>query len=322
MQSQLAPRTWMKLTLGIAGIYNLVWGSVAVLLPEQMLSAFGVSPLPRYPQFWQCIGMIVGVYGVGYLIASRDPHRHWPIVLVGLLGKVFGPIGFLVSESNGSLPGSLGLMLIANDLVWWLPFALILFSAARHHHCQASSYSETDSDAPLRELKSQSGQSLDDLAAERPQLVVFLRHAGCTFCREALSDLARARQTIESLGAGIVFVHLGNESRDAPVFDRYGLGDLPRVADPQSRLYRLFGLDLGSVGQLLGPKTWLRGILAGLINGHGAGPIQGNAFQMPGIYVFHCGQIVAGYQHRSASDRPDYLSLVRQAAQRQASAVA
>ena len=41
------------------------------------------------------MGMIVGVYGIGYLIAARDPRTHWPIVLVGLLGKVFGPIGFV-----------------------------------------------------------------------------------------------------------------------------------------------------------------------------------------------------------------------------------
>ena len=39
---------------------------------------------PRYPQIWQCVGMIVGVYGVGYLVAASDPLRHWPIVLVGM----------------------------------------------------------------------------------------------------------------------------------------------------------------------------------------------------------------------------------------------
>jgi len=312
----------MKTALALAGLYNILWGTMAVLTPGPMLAAFDVDPLPLYPQFWQCIGMIVGVYGVGYLIASRDPHRHWPIVLVGLLGKVAGPIGFLVSLTNGSLPPSLGLMLVFNDLVWWVPFGMILFSAVRAHQCGIAAYSQIESDAPLRELKTQTGQSLDDLAAEQPQLVVFLRHAGCTFCREALSDLSRMRRTIESLGAGIVLVHLGDEDRDAPIFERYGLGDLPRVADPESRLYRLFGLELGNFNQLLGPKTWLRGLAAGLFAGHGLGAVQGNAFQMPGIYVLHFGQVIAGYQHKSASDRPDYLSLVRQAASRQTNAVA
>ena len=94
----------MKRVLIAAGLYNLLWGMIAVVMP--MLSWLGVSPLPTYPQFWQCIGMIVGVYGVGYLIASRDPYRHWPITLVGMLGKILGPIGFAFSIISGTLPAS------------------------------------------------------------------------------------------------------------------------------------------------------------------------------------------------------------------------
>ena len=45
--------------------------------------------------------MIVGVYGVGYATAALDPSRHWPVVLVGLLGKIFGPIGFLSAVVGG-----------------------------------------------------------------------------------------------------------------------------------------------------------------------------------------------------------------------------
>ena len=70
--------------------------------------------------------MIVGVYGVGYAIAAYDPVRHWPIVLVGLLGKTFGPIGFVFSAVYCELPWIAGLTLLTNDLVWWIPFGLIL----------------------------------------------------------------------------------------------------------------------------------------------------------------------------------------------------
>ena len=47
--------------------------------------------VPRYSFLWQCVGMIVGVYGVGYLAAAAAPLRHWPIVLVGFLGKSVWP---------------------------------------------------------------------------------------------------------------------------------------------------------------------------------------------------------------------------------------
>ena len=82
-----SPRTsWW---LVAAGIYNLLWGGLTVLYPDWLFDFTGMQP-PNYPFIWQCVGMIVGVYGIGYLAAARDPIRHWPIVLVGFLGKILG----------------------------------------------------------------------------------------------------------------------------------------------------------------------------------------------------------------------------------------
>jgi hypothetical protein len=112
-------------TLLVAGMYNLVWGSWVVLFPTVFFRWVGLRP-PNYPELWQCIGMIVGVYGVGYLIAARDPVRHWPIVLVGLLGKVLGPVGMLWFTAHGSLPAIMAWACLPNDIIWWVPFALLL----------------------------------------------------------------------------------------------------------------------------------------------------------------------------------------------------
>lgn len=121
---------WMKTCLLIAAIYNLAWGAFAIFAPRLPFQWLGIEP-PNYPSLWQCIGMIVGVYGVGYAIAAYDSQRHWPIVLVGLLGKIFGPIGFVWAAAHGELPWSAGATILTNDLVWWLPFALILQRAWR-----------------------------------------------------------------------------------------------------------------------------------------------------------------------------------------------
>jgi hypothetical protein len=120
----------MRFALVAAGIYNLVWGAIVVALPGLLFEFAEMEP-PRYPQLWQCIGMIVGVYGIGYLAAARDPARHWPIVLVGLLGKVFGPIGFLGAVLRDELPWAFGATILTNDLIWWIPFGLILVHAWR-----------------------------------------------------------------------------------------------------------------------------------------------------------------------------------------------
>ena len=121
----------MTVMLYLAAAYNVAWGAVVVLFPRRRLELLGVGDL-NYPQFWQCIGMIVGVYGIAYAVAARDPVTHRGIVLVGLLGKIFGPVGFVMSVMRGELPLRFGATLLFNDLIRWVPFALILRYAWRH----------------------------------------------------------------------------------------------------------------------------------------------------------------------------------------------
>ena len=118
----------MKPVLIAAGIYNVLWGTLIVLFPLAPFRWFGMAP-PNYPEIWQCVGMVVGVYGVGYAIAAFDPFKHYPIILVGLLGKLLGPIGFLNAVIGGRLPWAFGWVNVTNDLIWWVPFALILYRA-------------------------------------------------------------------------------------------------------------------------------------------------------------------------------------------------
>ncbi len=123
----LAPR-WMAVTLKAAGIYNILWGAWVSLFPLTFFQWVGMD-LPRYPMIWQCVGMIVGVYGLGYYIAAYNPYRHWPIILVGFLGKVLGPIGMLWYIATGVLEPAFALHNITNDLIWLVPFGIILYRA-------------------------------------------------------------------------------------------------------------------------------------------------------------------------------------------------
>ena len=129
---------WASRWLWAAGIYNLVWGTLAIGWPHLLFYLTGAERI-NYPEIWQCVGMIVGVYGIGYLIAASDSRTHWPIVLVGLLGKVFGPIGFLLALLRGTFPPLFGLTILTNDLLWWIPFALILRDAAMNQRSDQQS---------------------------------------------------------------------------------------------------------------------------------------------------------------------------------------
>jgi peroxiredoxin len=304
---------WMRRTLMAAAAYNLIWGTWVILRPLDLFRWTGAVD-PIYPSIWQCVGMIVGVYGIGYAIASSDPFRHWPIVLVGLLGKLFGPIGFLWTlattspDTPGRLPLNWGWTIVTNDLIWWLPFAAILYHAAKHH-LEPKATEELSIGSANRRFCDQHGRSIEELSRGRDCLIIFLRHSGCTFCREALHDLCDQRTKIESAGKSPILVHMGDDESGRALFETYGLDDWPRISDPNCTLYRAYGLKRGGLMELLGPSVWWRGFVAAVINRHAIGKAGGDGFQMPGAFLVRDGRIVTEFRHRNAAQRPDYCEL-------------
>ena len=115
--------------LRAAAAYNAAWGAANVLWPKRALRALGVSE-PEPPFAWQTVGMMVASYAPAYWWASRDPLRRAPLVVVGLTGKVLGPVGFVWAVKTRRLPLRFGLTIAANDLVWWPAFAAVLRDAA------------------------------------------------------------------------------------------------------------------------------------------------------------------------------------------------
>jgi hypothetical protein len=166
------------------------------------------------------------------------------------------------------------------------------------------------------------GESLLSMTHRTPTLLVFLRHFGCTFCREAAADISAKRLEIERRGVELCFVYMPGHDADASApqietgerkarrfFDRFGLGDVARIADPTHRLYRCFDLSRGTIGQLLGPRVWARGVAAGLLKGHLVGGLVGDGFQMPGVFLLHDGRVVRAYRHEHAGSVPDYCAI-------------
>lgn len=302
-----APR-WTRQVLILAAIYNLVWGIAIVLFPRVPFALAGMEP-PNYPAIVQCLGMVIGVYGIGYGLAARDPVTQWPLVLVGLLGKVFGPIGFVYAASQGEFPWVAGWMILTNDLVWWLPFTAILVHAARGLEARQAAASGQALREVLEQARTQNGVSLAELSQSQPILVVCVRHLGCTYCREAISDVARNRAAIEAAGARPVIVHMGSVEQGAALVQSGGGGDLDHVSDPQRRVYRALQLNFGTPSELFGLQTVWRAVAGGTVLRHGLGPIVGNVLQMAGVFLIHDGKVLRAYRTRSTADRPDYVEL-------------
>jgi thiol-disulfide isomerase/thioredoxin len=163
-------------------------------------------------------------------------------------------------------------------------------------------------ESALAAARTNTGATVLDLSREKPVMLVFLRHTGCPFCREAMADIQKQRSDIERT-TQIVFVHQAPEDQaNAAFFAAAGVADIPRVSDPQRNLYKAIGLKRGSIWAIFGPYIWFRSMQA-MLSGRKLGRLIGDVFQMPGVFIVHHGKVVGGYKHKSQADRPDYAAI-------------
>jgi peroxiredoxin len=164
----------------------------------------------------------------------------------------------------------------------------------------------------LASIRTESGASLLSLAEASPVLLVFLRHFGCSFCRQAISDVAELRGELDRRGVRPVFVHLGTPERAKPFFEYYGIGDVERVSDPEAAVYQnpVFAISrIHPVLTLFQPSVWI-GWLKGAIFKHGIGAIKEDGKQMQAIFFLKGSKIVREFRYKTIADEPNYLKLV------------
>lgn len=164
----------------------------------------------------------------------------------------------------------------------------------------------------LRAAHTESGSLLLDLVDRGTVLLVFLRHFGCSYCRQSISDVAALAPALAERKVQPVFVHLGTPERALPYFEYYGLGAVERISDPEGRLYaakcfalpRTHPLSHFFVGKVL--KGWL----IGGIRKYGIGMLREDSYQMPGVFVLRGRAVVNAFRFKTIADQPDYLGLI------------
>ncbi|MGH2537957.1 MAG: hypothetical protein ACRDHL_11225 [Candidatus Promineifilaceae bacterium] len=119
-----------RIVFALAAGYNLGFGLWAALWPQAFFALFQMAA-PRYPAVWQCLGMVIGLYGLAYAYAARRLPLARPFIAIGLLGKILGPIGWLLTVQSGQWPLRTFTLIVFNDIIWWLPFSLFLLEGTR-----------------------------------------------------------------------------------------------------------------------------------------------------------------------------------------------
>jgi small multidrug resistance pump len=109
----------------VAAVYNVAWGAMVSVFPNLFFQIFHIEPI-NYPFIMSGLGMCIGLYGYGYWVVARDLRRYPQLVIIGFLGKTIGPIGWLWTVLNTSLPLRTMWTNVFNDLIW-LPFFIAYF---------------------------------------------------------------------------------------------------------------------------------------------------------------------------------------------------
>ncbi|GAB4396821.1 MAG: hypothetical protein OHK0053_11830 [Microscillaceae bacterium] len=299
---------WVVRLLKYAGYYNLAWGVYILSRPFDFYRAFNPQT-QAFPVYLYLLGVFVLGMGLVYLWTAHRPLQYWFLAAFGFFTKLVGPLGsyllFLGPHPNWF---NFGLSVVFNDLLWVAPLGLAAYSLFK-------AWQNTEAGIPrpfpdiMVDYHTQKGENLADLQAQKPVLLVFLRHFGCTFCRETLATLQSQKSTLEQKGTQLVLVHMASEAEASAYFQQYGLGEVSHLSDPACGLYRAFSLSRATFWQVFGPRVWRRGWQAGIRQGHGVGQLVGDGFRMPGVFLVYQNQLLQAYRHQSVADVPDYEAL-------------
>lgn len=165
-----------------------------------------------------------------------------------------------------------------------------------------------NSPAPDLVLHDSSGKpvQLSSLWAEKPLLLAFTRHFGCTQCKEMLAQLAAGREAIQNAGLELAVVMQAEPLATAEFAAKYAPG-LLALADPDRKAYRAFGLERGSLFQtFLNRKVW-KAIRQARRKGYKVEqPPRGqDAMQMSGTFIISPeGRIELPYYYDNIADHP------------------
>ena len=116
---------WMRWLLWFAGCYNLVVGVNLVFFYHELFKTLGLAK-PSPVMFVQLVGLLVALFGAGYLMVARRPLENRNQLRLGLWSKALGTGLSFYHVALGNLPALYLPIVIFSDLVYLPPFVVIL----------------------------------------------------------------------------------------------------------------------------------------------------------------------------------------------------
>ncbi len=129
-QAELRVEPWMRGLLLLAGAYNLGWGFFIYNFPNAFYQWVSQSreAAPGIVE-WQGLGVML--FGLVYATVAIYPTTLWYLLAVGIASKIFGAAWFYWFILEGMSTRQYLFHLIMNDLIWVIPFTVILVRTIR-----------------------------------------------------------------------------------------------------------------------------------------------------------------------------------------------
>ena len=118
------PSRWMHFVLKFAGFYNIVAGLCMMLFYHEGFKFLQVDK-PELVMPIQLVGLLVAIFGVGYLLVDRNPAENRNVLLLGFLSKLLGPLLAIGHVALGNLPMVMLVVLFFADGIYLIPFWMI-----------------------------------------------------------------------------------------------------------------------------------------------------------------------------------------------------
>ena len=118
-------RPWMWYLLRFAGTFNLLAGAGMICLYHEGYKLLG-EPRPTLILPVQVMGILVGLFGVGYHLVASNPLQNLNILMLGFWSKALSSALALWYVGRGRLGPGFGVVVFFADVIYLPPFYVIL----------------------------------------------------------------------------------------------------------------------------------------------------------------------------------------------------
>ncbi|MBS0261963.1 MAG: hypothetical protein JSS02_08395 [Planctomycetes bacterium] len=129
MSTELASRKpltkWMKFVLRFVAVFNVCAGLFMLIGYHETYKIIGMEkPAIQFPI--QLVGILVGLFGVGYYLVARNPLENRNVLVLGFWSKFLGSCLGTLYVVQGKLPPQFVAVYFFADVIYLPPFYLIM----------------------------------------------------------------------------------------------------------------------------------------------------------------------------------------------------